>query len=68
MRRTARLTIKIIFFIQSIKSQTDQHAESQEQVGKELTFKASDKFVGDINHALDLILKTYCDHIVKDVD
>ena len=54
--------------IESIKSKVDQRAEMEEQVGKEFTFKASDKFVGDTNQALDLIIKTYRDHIEKDVD
>jgi hypothetical protein len=37
-------------------------------VGKEFTFKASDKFEGDRNYPLDLFIKTYGDHIAKDVD
>jgi hypothetical protein len=40
----------------------------EEQTGKEFTYKASDKFAGDINQPLDLIIKTYRDHISKDVD
>jgi hypothetical protein len=54
--------------IESIKGKSDPHAEIEEQVGKEFTFKASDKFEGDTNQPLDLIIKTYRDHIVKDVD
>ena len=54
--------------IVSIKSEEDPPAEMEEQVGKEFTFKASDKFAGDLNQPLDLIIKTYRDHIAKDVD
>jgi hypothetical protein len=54
--------------IESIKGNSDQYAEIEEQVGKEFTFKASDKLEGDMNQPLDLIIKTYRDHIVKDVD
>lgn len=54
--------------IESIKGTSDQHAEIEEQVGKEFTFEASEKFEVDTNLPLDLIIKTYRDHIVKDVD
>ena len=60
--------IDYIVRIESIKSKSDQHAEIEEQVGKEFTFNASEKFEGDPNLPLDLIIKTYHDHIVKDVD
>jgi hypothetical protein len=54
--------------IVSIKSDSDQNAEMEEQVGKEFTYKASDTFKGDISQPLELIIKTYRDHIEKDVD
>ncbi len=54
--------------IVSVKGQSDLPVELEEQVGKEFTFKASDKFEGDGNQPLDLIMKTYADHIAKDVD
>jgi hypothetical protein len=54
--------------IVSVKSEAELPAEMEELVGKEFPYKASDKFVGDINQPLDLIIKTYRDHIAKDVD
>jgi hypothetical protein len=54
--------------IVSVKSKSDLLAEMEEQQGKEFLFRASDKFEGDTNQPLDLIIKTYRDHIVKDVD
>ena len=54
--------------IQSIKGETDQPAEIEELVGKEFRYKGTDKFVADTNQPLDLIMKTYSDHIAKDVD
>jgi hypothetical protein len=54
--------------IVSIKSEAELPVEMEQLVGKEFTYKASDKFVGDINQPLDLIIKTYRDHIAKDVD
>jgi hypothetical protein len=52
----------------SIKGNSDLPAELEEQVGKEFRFRASDKFKGDTNLPLDLLIKTYRDHIAKDVD
>ena len=54
--------------IVSVKGQSDPPGELEEQVGKEFTFKASDKFVGDTNQPLDLIIRSYHNHIAKDVD
>jgi hypothetical protein len=54
--------------IESIKSKSDQHVEMEEQVGKEFTFRESDQFTGDTSQPLELIIKTYRDHITKDVD
>ncbi len=54
--------------IVSVKGQSDPPGELEEQVGKEFTFKSSDKFVGDVNQPLDLLIKTYGDHIAKDVN
>jgi hypothetical protein len=54
--------------IVSVKGRSDLPDELEEQVGKEFTFKASYKFEGDMNYPLDLIIKTYSDHIAKDVD
>jgi hypothetical protein len=54
--------------IESIKGNSDLPSELEGQVGKEFTFKESDKFNGDTNQPLDLIIKTYRDHIAKDVD
>lgn len=54
--------------IESIKGNSDLPAELEEQVCKEFTYKDSDKFNGDPNQPLDLIIKTYRDHIAKDVD
>jgi hypothetical protein len=54
--------------IESIKSKSDQNVEMEEQVGKEFSYKAADTFKGDINQPLELIIKTYRDHIEKDVD
>jgi len=54
--------------IVSIKGQSEPPGELEEQVGKEFTFKASDKFEGDANYPLDLLIKTYGNHIAKDVD
>jgi hypothetical protein len=54
--------------IESIKGKSDQHAEIEEQVGKEFTFKVSEKFEADPNLPLDLIIKNYRDHITRDVD
>jgi hypothetical protein len=54
--------------IVSVKGQSELPGELEEQVGKEFPFKASDKFEGDPNQPLDLIIKTYRDHIEKDVD
>jgi hypothetical protein len=53
--------------IESVKGNAD-YAEMDEQTGKEFTYKATDKFKGDIHFPLDLIIKTYRDHIEKDVD
>ena len=54
--------------IVSVKGPSDLPGELEEQVGKEFTFKATAKFEGDTNHPLDLIIKTYSDHIAKDVN
>ena len=54
--------------IVSVKGPSDPPGELDEQVGKEFNFKTSDKFKGDMNNPLDLIIKTYSDHIAKDVD
>ena len=54
--------------IVSIKGESDQYAEIEEQVGKEFIFKPSEKFKVDTNQPLDLLIKTYRDHIEKDVD
>jgi hypothetical protein len=54
--------------IESVKSRADGLAEMEEQEGKEFSYKASDKFLGDVSQPLQLIIKTYRDHIEKDVD
>jgi len=54
--------------IESVKGKSDQHAEMDEQAGKEFPFRASDPFEGDMQQPLNLIIKAYHDHIVKDVD
>ena len=65
---TIRDAKNYIVRIVSIKGQSDLPGELEEQVGKEFTFRASDKFEGGTNHPLDLLMKTYADHIAKDVD
>ncbi len=54
--------------IVSVKGQSEPPGELDEQVGKEFTFKAPDKFEGDRNDPLEIIIKTYRDHIAKDID
>ncbi len=57
-------TVRIV----SVRGQSDPPGELDEQVGKEFIFRTSDKFEGDVNYPLDLIIKTYSDHIAKDVN
>jgi hypothetical protein len=54
--------------IESIKCNSDPDAEMEAQTGKEFEFKGSEKFSPDIAIPLDLIKKTYGDHIAKDVE
>jgi hypothetical protein len=54
--------------IESVKGNSESAEQMDEQAGKEFTFKASDPFTGDISQPLDLIIKTYADHIAKDVN
>ena len=54
--------------IVSVKGQSELPAELEEQVGKEFSYGTSDKFEGDPNQPLDLLIMTYRDHIEKDVE
>jgi ferric iron reductase protein FhuF len=54
--------------IESIKCKSEENIEMEEQVGKEFSYKATDIFKGDVSQPFELIIKTYRDHIEKDVD
>jgi hypothetical protein len=59
---------KYIVRIESVRSAGEPDAEMDEQTGKEFEYTDSENIQTDVAGCLNLIIKTYGDHIKKDVD